>query len=61
MGVNERRGHTGQDVQEAGTYYAESGVSWSYVRGDQFREDPQTHKSCIWVKGKETEHPGPSR
>lgn len=61
MGTNARRGQTGNKVAEAGTYKAESGELWSYVRGDVFREDPKTHKSCVWEKSSEPDHPGGSR
>lgn len=61
MGENARRGHTGQTVQESGTYRCESGETWSYQRGDRFRECPKLGKSTIWEKSGETEHPGGSR
>lgn len=55
------RGHTGQKVEEAGTYRAVSGRTWSYVRGDQFREDPETGRSTVWSKTEDPDHPGGSR
>lgn len=60
MGVNARRGHTGQIVQEAGTYKSEAGELWTYVRGDKFR-DERNGKSTIWKKAKEVDHPGGTR
>lgn len=61
MGDNNRRGHTGQKVMEAGTYRCASGETWTYVRGDTFRECPATHRSTVWEKTGEPEHPGGSR
>lgn len=61
MGVNARRGQTGNKVEEAGTYQAESGEIWTYVRGDVFREDPESGRSTVWKKSKEPDHPGGSR
>ena len=62
MGSNTPRGHTGSKVQEPGTYRAaDSGQTWTYVRGDQFVEDPKTHKPTTWVKTFEADHPGGSR
>ncbi|MFZ5816455.1 MAG: hypothetical protein ACOY93_14330 [Bacillota bacterium] len=56
-----RRGHTGQKVEEAGTYQCENQTKWSYVRGDVFRECPSTGKSTVWEKTTDPEHPGESR
>jgi len=56
-----RRGHTGQKVEEAGTYRCEGGSIWTYVRGDVFRECPSNGDSTVWEKTKEPDHPGDSR
>lgn len=55
------RGRTGQEVREAGAYRCEAGESWSYVRGDRFRECPATGRPTVWQKTEEPEHPGESR
>lgn len=61
MGVDARRGHTGQRVEEAGTYKCESGSMWTYIRGDTFRTCPGSGKSTVWEKTSEPDHPGGSR
>ncbi len=61
MGKDGRRGRTGQKVEEAGTYRCENGETWSYVRGDVFRECPTTGKPTVWEKARDPEHPGGSR
>lgn len=50
------RGHTGQKVEEAGTYQCENHSTFSYVRGDTFRECPSTGKSTVWEKTTEPDH-----
>lgn len=55
------RGHTGDKVEEAGTYACENGTTWSYVRGDRFRECPTSGKPTVWVKTGDPDHPGGSR
>jgi hypothetical protein len=61
MGQNARRGHTGNKVMEAGTYSCEGGDTWTYVRGDTFRECPSTGKSTVWEKSREVHHPSGTR
>jgi hypothetical protein len=61
MGENGHRGHTGQKVEEAGTYKCGAGEIWTYVRGDVFRECPSSGKSTVWEKTKDPDHPGHSR
>jgi len=61
MGSDTPRGRTGERVLEAGTYRCESGETWTYVRGDTFRECPRTHRQTLWEKSHEPDHPGGSR
>lgn len=62
MGSNTPRGHTGDRVQETGTYRAsDSRETWTYLPGDTFREDPKTGKPTVWVKTFETDHPSGTR
>jgi hypothetical protein len=51
-----RLGHTGAKVEEAGTYSCEGGDTWTYVRGDLFRECPSSGKSTVWHKTHEPDH-----
>lgn len=51
------RGHTGQKVEEAGTYRCQDRSYFSYVQGDTFRECPSTGKSTVWEKTDEPDHP----
>ncbi len=51
-----RRGHTGDKVEEAGTYQCENQEKWSYVRGDVFRECPSTGKPTMWEKTTDPDH-----
>jgi hypothetical protein len=61
MGDRGLRGHTGQKVEDAGTYRCGDDQIWSYVRGDVFRECPATGKPTVWVKTFDPEHPGGTR
>lgn len=61
MGINAPRGHTGQPVQEPGTYKCAAGETVSYVPGETFRECPNTGKPTVWEKTHEPDHPGGSR
>lgn len=60
MGHNAPRGHTGQRVQEPGTYRCSGGSLQTYVPGDTFMECPSTGRPTDWVKTHE-HHPGDSR
>jgi hypothetical protein len=53
---NRRRGHTGAKVEEAGTYQCEDRSTFTYVRGDVFRECPSTGKPTVWEKTVEPDH-----
>jgi hypothetical protein len=62
MGSNTPRGHTGQKVDEPGTYRsADDGTTWTYVRGDVFRQSPKSGESTVWVKTFEADHPSGTR
>lgn len=50
------RGHTGQRVEESGTYQCEDQTKWSYVVGDTFRACPSTGKSTVWERTTEPDH-----
>lgn len=51
------RGHTGQKVEEPGTYRCgDDRTTWTYVPGDTFRPCPSTGKATVWEKVEEPDH-----
>jgi hypothetical protein len=54
MGARGDMGHTGQKVQESGTYECRDGTAVTYVAGEVFRECPVTGQATVWKKGRES-------